>query len=138
VRNLIHEGAGPQGFYKLHNISGRAASLAVFAVFQQFISDRLLILRGIPRLWPFPNLKNSEIMAVSPLFFAVFWLFAVFVATIATFASGHCAESVPLGDRRSLQDTRTGNVCQLIIAFIARSRRCFAAVALSCIIVPLH
>lgn len=33
-------------------------------------------------------------MAVPPLFFVVFWLFAVFVATIATFASGHYAESL--------------------------------------------
>jgi hypothetical protein len=33
-------------------------------------------------------------MAVPPLFFAVFWLFAVFVTTIATFASGHYAESL--------------------------------------------
>jgi hypothetical protein len=94
VRNLIHEGAGAQDSYKLHNIPGRPASLAVFAVFQRFISDRFLVLRGIPRPWPFRNLKNSEVMAVPPLFFAVFWLFAVFVTTIATFASGHYAESL--------------------------------------------
>jgi len=87
VRNLIREGAGAQALYKVHNILGRAASLAVFAVFQRFISDRFLVLRGIPRFWPFRNLKNSEVMAVPPLFFAVFWLFAVFVTTIATFAS---------------------------------------------------
>jgi hypothetical protein len=43
---------------------------------------------------PFRNLKNSEMVAVPPLFFAVFWLFAVFVTTIATFASGHYAESL--------------------------------------------
>jgi hypothetical protein len=94
VRNLIHGGAGAQELYKLHNIPGRAASPAVFAVFLQFISDRFLVLRGIPRPWPFRNLKNSEVMAVPPLFFAVFWLFAVFVTTIATFASGHYAKSL--------------------------------------------
>jgi hypothetical protein len=94
VRNLIREGAGAQGLYKAHNIPGRAASLAVFAVFQRFISDRFLVLRGIPRPWPVSQSENSEMVAVPPLFFAVFWLFAVFVTTIATFASGHYAQSL--------------------------------------------
>jgi hypothetical protein len=111
VRNLIREGAGTQEFYKVHSIPRRAASPAVFAVFQRFISDRFLVLRGIPRPWPFRNLKNSEMVAVPPLFFAVFWLFAVFVTTIATFASGHYAESLSEVED-SLQATRAGNVCQ--------------------------
>jgi len=66
--------------------------MAVFAVFQRFISDRFLVLRGIPRPWPFRNLKNSKVMAVPPLFLAVFWLFAVFVTTIATFATESLSE----------------------------------------------
>jgi hypothetical protein len=73
-------------------------------------------------------------MAVPPLFFAVFWLFAVFIAMIATFANGHYAESLS-----EVEDTRTGNVCQLIIAFVARPRHRFAVAELSCISVdPLH
>jgi hypothetical protein len=38
-------------------------------------------------------------MAVPPLFFAVFWLFAVFAATIVTVESGHYGESVSAGRR---------------------------------------
>jgi hypothetical protein len=100
VRNLYAKVLVLRSFIKC-NIPGRAPSLAVFAVFQRFISDRFLVLRGIPRPWPFRNLKNSEVMAVPPLFFAVFWLFAVFVTTIATFASGHYAESLS-----EVEDTR--------------------------------
>jgi hypothetical protein len=38
-------------------------------------------------------------MAVPPLFFAVFWLFAEFAATLATVASCHYGESLPAGPK---------------------------------------
>jgi hypothetical protein len=89
-----------RSFHKLHNIGGRAASLAVFAVFAS-AHQRLTSPPSAEFLGPrsFGDLKNSEMVAVLPLFFAVFWLFAVFAATMVTVESGHYGESVSAGRR---------------------------------------